>query len=133
MPIRRVLSCLPVSAAMLLAACGGGEKVEAGTYTCGEFKQSLETKDDRTAGTYIRLLNDRAKLKGSRSDQEKRMAYAIYVACRGAKASFTPADAAVENAKQLAAGKRVIPVDIAERERKAAERAAAEAKKKPAE
>lgn len=122
-----------VPAAALLAACGG-EEIQASTYTCGEFKKSLETKDDRSAGTFIRLLNDRAKLKGDDAAQEKRMAYAIFVACRGEKASLKPADEAVSNAKKIAAGKRVIPEDIAERQREAAEKAAAEAEKKePAE
>lgn len=133
MPIRRLLCAALLPAAFLVAACGG-EEIEASTYTCGEFAKSLDTKDDRTAGTFIRLLNDRAKLKGSRSEQEKRMAYAIFVACRGEKAGFRPANEAVANAKKIAAGKRVVPEDVARREREKAREAAEKAKKaEPAE
>ena len=130
MPIRHTLCLLLVPAALGLAACGG-EDISAATYTCGDFKTSLETKDDNTAGTYIRLLNDQAKLEGNRDTQEKRMAQAIYLACRGEKASFKPENEAVANAKKLAAGKRIVPKGIA---REAAEKAEREAEKeKPAE
>ena len=131
MPIRQALYALLIPAALVIAACGG-EDVSTATYTCGDFKTSLETKDDRSAGSYIRLLNDEAKLGGNRDAQEKRMAQAIYLACRGEKASFKPTDEALANAKKLAAGKRVVPKDIAARE--AAEKAAREAdKEEPAE
>ena len=124
---RTALCMLLIPAALLVAACGG-EDIDASTYTCGQFSKSLDTKDDRSAGTYIRLLNDRAKTKGERAVQEKRMAYSIYVACRGKKASFRPADEAVSNAKKIAAGKAVIPEDV----KKRAEEAAREAEKEKA-
>jgi len=132
MPIGRLV-CSALSLSVLVAACGG-EEIQAATYTCGQFAKSLDTKDDRSAGTFIRLLNDRAQLTGSRSEQEKRMAYAIFVACRGEKAGFRPANEAVANARKIAAGKRVVPADVAARERERARKAAAEAKKaEPAE
>ena len=119
-----------LAAVALTASACGGEEIDAATYTCGEFSKSLDTKDDRTAGTYIRLLNDRAGLKGSRSLQERRMTYAIYVACRGQESSYKPATVAVANAKKIAAGKPVVPKDVAEKARRAAREAA---KEKPAE
>ena len=126
MRIRRMACCLLLPATLALSACGGGEEIDPATYTCGDFAKSLDTKDDRSAGSFIRLLNDRAKSKGPREVKEKRMAYAIYVACRGEKASFRPANVAVANAKKLEQGKRVVPRDVAEREKKAAEKAATE-------
>ena len=124
--LRRTAFVVAACAMIAAAGCGGGDELSADAYTCGQFKKSLDTKDDRSAGTYIRLLNDRAKTGGRRSDQEKLMAYAIFVACRGEKASYKPAKEAVANAKAIKAGKRVVPEDVAERERKKA----AEAEKK---
>ena len=130
MPARSAICASLLAAAAVFAGCGY-EEIDANTYTCGEFQKSLDTKDNETAGQYIRLLNDRAKLKGRRSDREKVMAYAIFAACRGEKASVRPANKAVANAKAIQAGKQVLPKDASAREKKAAAEAAE--KKKPAE
>ena len=129
MLIRRALCSLLLPAAVLAAGCGY-EEIDANAFTCGEFSKSLDTKGDESAGQYIRLLNERAKLGGPRADREKVMAYSIFVACRGEKASFKPASEAIANAKAIRAGKNVVPEDVAERAQKAAEKAE---KKKPAE
>jgi hypothetical protein len=115
---------LAAALALVAAGCGRGEEVDTASYTCGEFNRSLKEKDDLTSGQFIRKLNEQAKLGGTKAEQERRMAYAVYVACRGKASGFKPTERALANAKALKAGKQVVPDDVRERAEKAAKKAA---------
>lgn len=123
--LRRHARTLLLSLAVFVASCGGSDKVNVSTYTCGDFNSSLDTKDDLSSGDYIRQLNAQAKLPGKDAEQQRKMAYAVFVACRGQKASFKPRERALRNAALMKKGKTPVPADLAETLRKRA----AEAKK----
>ena len=99
------LALLLITPALLLSACGRGEKVDTATYTCAEFNKSLRTKDDNTSGQFINRLRDKADLGQDEKIERREITFGIIVACRGEAGSTRPADEAIATAKQLRDGK----------------------------
>lgn len=99
------LALLLIAPALLLSACGRGEKVETATYTCAEFNKSLRTKDDNTSGQFINRLRDKAKLGQDTKTERREITFGIIFACRDKPGSTRPADKAIATAKQLRDGK----------------------------
>jgi len=101
--MRSDLVALLVLPALTLAACGTKD-VDTAAYTCGQFNQSLRTKDDNTAGNYINQLRKQAKLDQSEKLERSELTIGIIVSCRNKPASTKPADSAISVAKRVKAG-----------------------------
>ena len=99
------LALLLIVPALLLSACGRGEKVDTAAYTCAHFNKSLRTKDDTTSGQFINRLRDKADLGQDTKTERREITVGIIFACRGKAGSTRPADKAVATAKQLRDGK----------------------------
>jgi hypothetical protein len=100
----RLLSGLLVLPVLGLAACGDTH-VDTAKYTCGQFNKSLQTKNDNSAGTFIRDLRSKANLGQDANTERREITVGIILACRQKPTATKPADAAIATAKQIKAGK----------------------------
>ena len=103
------LALLLIVPALLLSACGRGEKVDTATYTCAHFNKSLRTKNDNTSGQFINRLRDKANLGQDTKVERRELTLGIILACRNKPGSTRPADKAVVAAKQIRDGKFKTP------------------------
>ena len=103
------LALLLIVPALLLSACGRGEKVDTATYTCAHFNKSLRTKGDNTGGQYINKLRAEAKLGQDKKTERREITLGIYFACRGKPGSTKPKATAIATAKQIKTGKFKLP------------------------
>jgi hypothetical protein len=115
--MRSVLGTLLAVALLALAACGSSSKVDAATYTCGDFNKSLRTKGDNTSGAYINALRKQANLGQDTKTEQREIALGIISACRGKPASTKPADDAVKVAKQVKARTEKLKNSIAKKKK----------------
>jgi hypothetical protein len=99
------LALLLIAPALLVSACGRGEKVDTATYTCADFNKSLRTKDDNTSGQFINRLRDKADLGQDTKVERREITFGIIFTCRGKSGSTRPANKAIVMAKQLRDGK----------------------------
>ena len=105
----RLIACLLLPA-LALSACGGGnKKVDTASYTCAHFNQSLRTKGDDTAGTYINELRNDADLGQDTKVERRELTLGIFFACRGKPGSTKPKTVAIATAKKIKAGKFKTP------------------------
>jgi hypothetical protein len=97
----RTLSLLLVLPLLALSACGSKTKdVNTATYTCAQFKKSLNTKGDNSAGNFINQLVKKANLGQNNTALERReITLGIITACRNKSGSTTPAAKAIASAK----------------------------------
>jgi hypothetical protein len=114
----RTLAAALCAAAFGLAACGGSDKVDTASYTCGQFNKSLKTKGDNTSGAFINQLRKDAKLGQAKQTEVREITLGIFFACRGKPASTKPADEAVATAKKIRAGKFKLPSGTGTTEKK---------------
>jgi hypothetical protein len=100
----RLLTVTLLGAALALSACGT-DHVNTATYTCADFKKSLDTKNDNSSGTFINDLRDQAKLGQAEKVERREITLGIIIACRGKSGSTTPGKQAIATAKRIKAGK----------------------------
>jgi hypothetical protein len=104
----RLLSGLLVLPGLGLVACGDTH-VDTAKYTCGEFNKSLRTKNDNSAGTFIRDLRSKANLGQDANTERREVTVGIILACRQKPAATTPGKQAIATAQQIKAGKFKMP------------------------
>jgi hypothetical protein len=105
----RPITAVIAAAALTLSACGGGKQVDTAKYTCADFKKSLATKGDDTAGNYVNQLRKQAKLGQDEKTERREVTLGVYLACRGKPGSTRPAKTAIATAKSVKGGKFKLP------------------------
>lgn len=101
-----------LAALALLAGCGP-EKVDADSYTCGEFHKSFRDKDDTSAGNYIRQLVKKVKKRPGQKESaiQQQVGAAIALACGRKPEDFRPKDRAIALVNDANSGKLRKPAE----------------------